>query len=202
MKEKKARVEDAMHATRAAVEEGIVPGGGVALVRALSALDNLKLPEEEQTGVQIIRRAAQEPCKRIAMNAGTDGAVVLDKVKNGKGPFGFNAATEQFEDLFKAGIIDPTKVVRTALQNAASVAGLLLTTEAMVARSPRTRRPRRARRRRTTTCETGRQRLEHHGRPATAAFFAAAMRCVIAAWLQSSSRRDLPYLSAYKTIVG
>jgi chaperonin GroEL len=136
MKEKKARVEDAMHATRAAVEEGIVPGGGVALVRALSALDNLKLPEEEQTGVQIIRRAAQEPCKRIAMNAGTDGAVVLDKVKNGKGPFGFNAATEQFEDLFKAGIIDPTKVVRTALQNAASVAGLLLTTEAMVAEKP------------------------------------------------------------------
>jgi chaperonin GroEL len=136
MKEKKARVEDAMHATRAAVEEGIVPGGGVALVRALSALDNLKLPEEEQTGLQIIRRAAQEPCKRIAMNAGTDGSVVLDKVKNGKGSFGFNAATEQFEDLFKAGIIDPTKVVRTALQNAASVAGLLLTTEAMVAEKP------------------------------------------------------------------
>jgi len=136
MKEKKARVEDAMHATRAAVEEGIVPGGGVALIRALSALDDLKVPEEEQTGVQIVRRAAQEPCKRIAMNAGTDGSVVLDKVKNGKGAFGFNAATEQFEDLFKAGIIDPTKVVRTALQNAASVAGLLLTTEAMVAEKP------------------------------------------------------------------
>ena len=136
MKEKKARVEDAMHATRAAVEEGIVPGGGVALIRALSALDDLKVPDEEQTGVQIVRRAAQEPCKRIAMNAGTDGSVVLDKVKNGKGAFGFNAATEQFEDLIKAGIIDPTKVVRTALQNAASVAGLLLTTEAMVAEKP------------------------------------------------------------------
>ena len=136
MKEKKARVEDAMHATRAAVEEGIVPGGGVALVRALSALDDLKVPDEEQTGVQIVRRAALEPCRRIAMNAGTDGSVVLDKVKNGKGAFGFNAATEQFEDLIKAGIIDPTKVVRTALQNAASVAGLLLTTEAMVAEKP------------------------------------------------------------------
>jgi chaperonin GroEL len=136
MKEKKARVEDAMHATRAAVEEGIVPGGGVALIRALSALDDLKVPDEEQTGVQIVRRAAQEPCKRIAMNAGTDGSVVLDKVKNGKGAFGFNAATEEFEDLFKAGIIDPTKVVRSALQNAASVAGLLLTTEAMVAEKP------------------------------------------------------------------
>jgi chaperonin GroEL len=136
MKEKKARVEDAMHATRAAVEEGIVPGGGVALVRALSGLDDLKVPEEEQTGVQIVRRAALEPCRRIAMNAGTDGSVVLDKVKNGKGAFGFNAATEQFEDLIKAGIIDPTKVVRTALQNAASVAGLLLTTEAMVAEKP------------------------------------------------------------------
>ena len=136
MKEKKARVEDAMHATRAAVEEGIVPGGGVALVRAVSALDDLKVPEDEKIGVQIVRRAAQEPCKRIAMNAGTDGSVILDKVKNGKGAFGFNAATEEFEDLLKAGIIDPTKVVRTALQNAASVAGLLLTTEAMVAEKP------------------------------------------------------------------
>jgi chaperonin GroEL len=136
MKEKKARVEDAMHATRAAVEEGIVPGGGVALVRAVGALDELKVPEDEKIGVQIVRRAAQEPCKRIAMNAGTDGSVILDKVKNGKGAFGFNAATEEFEDLLKAGIIDPTKVVRTALQNAASVAGLLLTTEAMVAEKP------------------------------------------------------------------
>ncbi len=136
MKEKKARVEDAMHATRAAVEEGIVPGGGVALVRAVSALDDLRVPDEEKIGVGIVRRAAQEPCKRIAMNAGTDGSVILDKVKNGKGAFGFNAATETYEDLLKAGIIDPTKVVRTALQNAASVAGLLLTTEAMVAEKP------------------------------------------------------------------
>jgi chaperonin GroEL len=140
MKEKKARVEDAMHATRAAVEEGIVPGGGVALVRAIGALAGLKVPDEEQTGVQIVVRAVQEPLKRIAQNAGVDGAVVLDKVKNGKGAFGFNAATEEFEDLLKAGIIDPTKVVRTALQNAASVAGLLLTTEAMVAEKPEEKR--------------------------------------------------------------
>src|SRR5499425_442618 len=136
LKEKKARVEDAMHATKAAVEEGIVPGGGVALVRSVSALDDLKVPDEERIGVQIVRRALEEPCRRIAMNAGTDGSVILDKVKNGKGAFGFNAATEQFEDLLKAGIIDPTKVVRTALQNAASVAGLLLTTQAMVAEKP------------------------------------------------------------------
>jgi chaperonin GroEL len=136
MKEKKARVEDAMHATRAAVEEGIVPGGGVALVRAVSGLDDLKVPDEERIGVQIVRRAAEEPCRRIAANAGAEASVILDKVKNGKGAFGFNAATEEFEDLIKAGIIDPTKVVRTALQNAASVAGLLLTTEAMVAEKP------------------------------------------------------------------
>jgi chaperonin GroEL len=136
MKEKKARVEDAMHATRAAVEEGIVPGGGVALVRTVPLLDDLKLSAEEQIGVRIVQRAAKEPCRRIAMNAGVDGAVVLDKVANGKGSFGFNAATEEYEDLIKAGIIDPTKVVRTALQNAASVAGLLLTTEAMVADKP------------------------------------------------------------------
>jgi chaperonin GroEL len=136
MKEKKARVEDAMHATRAAVEEGIVSGGGVALVRAASALDTLEVPEEERVGVQIVRRAIEEPARRIASNAGADASVVLDKIKNGKGTFGFNAATEEFEDLMKAGIIDPTKVVRTALQNAASVAGLLLTTEAMVAEKP------------------------------------------------------------------
>jgi len=136
MKEKKARVEDAMHATRAAVEEGIVPGGGVALVRASAALADLKVPEEERIGVQIVRRAAEDPARRIAANAGADSAVVLDKVKNGKGAFGFNAASEEFEDLLKAGIIDPTKVVRTALQNAASVAGLLLTTEAIVADKP------------------------------------------------------------------
>jgi chaperonin GroEL len=136
MKEKKARVEDAMHATRAAVEEGIVPGGGVALVRAAAALADLKTPADESIGVQIVRRAMEEPTRRIAMNAGADGAVVLDKVRNGKGAFGFNAATEEFGDMIKEGIIDPTKVVRTALQNAGSVAGLLLTTEAMVADKP------------------------------------------------------------------
>ncbi len=137
MKEKKARVEDAMHATRAAVEEGIVPGGGVALLRAQAALENLKLDnEEQQAGVRIVLRALEEPLRWIARNAGADGSVVVEKVKSGKGPYGFNAATEEYEDLMKAGIIDPTKVVRTAIQNAASVAGLLLTTEAMVAEKP------------------------------------------------------------------
>ncbi|HWP58782.1 MAG TPA: chaperonin GroEL [Candidatus Acidoferrales bacterium] len=136
MKEKKARVEDALHATRAAVEEGIVPGGGVALIRAGAALANLKVPEDEQVGVRIVQKALEEPARWIAQNAGADGSVVLDKIKNGKGAFGFNAATEQFEDLLKSGIVDPTKVVRTALQNAASVAGLLITTEAMVAEKP------------------------------------------------------------------
>ena len=136
MKEKKARVEDALHATRAAVEEGIVPGGGVALIRASAALDNLKAKDEELVGVNIVRRAMEDPCRWIANNAGWEGSIVLDKIKNNKGAFGFNAATEEFEDLMKAGIVDPTKVVRTALQNAASVAGLLLTTEAMVAEKP------------------------------------------------------------------
>jgi chaperonin GroEL len=136
MKEKKARVEDAMHATRAAVEEGIVPGGGVALVRAAAALDSMKLDAEEQSGVRIVRRALEEPARWIANNAGADGAVVIDKIKSNKGSFGFNAATEEFEDLVKAGIIDPTKVVRSALQNASSVAGLLLTTEAMISDKP------------------------------------------------------------------
>src|SRR5438046_2112673 len=136
MKEKKARVEDAMHATRAAVEEGIVAGGGVALLRAQSALDALKLEEEEAAGVRIVRQALVEPLRWIARNAGADGSVVLERVKEGKAAFGFNAQTETYEDLLKAGIIDPTKVVRTALQNAASVAGLLLTTEAMVAEKP------------------------------------------------------------------
>jgi chaperonin GroEL len=134
--EKKARVEDAMHATRAAVEEGIVPGGGVALVRAATSLDDLRLDVNEQVGVTIVRRALEEPARRIASNAGWEGAVVLDKIRNGKGAFGFNAAKEEFTDLFKDGIIDPTKVVRTALQNAASVAGLLLTTEAAIAEKP------------------------------------------------------------------
>ncbi len=136
MKEKKARVEDALHATRAAVEEGIVPGGGVALLRATAALEKLRVPEEEKWGVNIVKRAAEEPLRRIAMNAGVEGSIALQKVKEGKGSFGFNAATEEYEDLLKAGIIDPTKVVRTALQNAASVAGMLLTTEAMVAEKP------------------------------------------------------------------
>ncbi len=136
MKEKKARVEDALHATRAAVEEGIVPGGGVALLRASAALEKLKVSDDERWGVNIVRRVLEEPLRRIAMNAGVEGAIALQKVKDGKGAFGFNAATEEYEDLMKAGIIDPTKVVRTALQNAASIAGLMLTTEAMVAEKP------------------------------------------------------------------
>jgi len=138
MKEKKARVEDALHATRAAVEEGIVPGGGVALLRALVALEGLgeALEEEQRAGLNIVRRAIEEPLRMIAQNAGIDGSIVVEKVKGGKGAFGFNAATEEYEDLVKAGVIDPTKVVRTALQNAASVASLLLTTEAMVAEKP------------------------------------------------------------------
>ena len=136
MKEKKARVEDALHATRAAVEEGIVPGGGVSLIRASASLANLRVSEDEKVGVRIIQKALEEPLRWIASNAGAEGSVVLDKVKNGKGAFGFNAATEEYEDLVKAGIVDPTKVVRTALQNAASVAGLLITTEAMIADKP------------------------------------------------------------------
>jgi len=137
MKEKKARVEDALHATRAAVEEGIVPGGGVALIRAGGVLDGLTIEDDQElVGVKIVRRAIEDPCRWIATNAGWDGSIVLDKVKNGKGAHGFNAFSEEFEDLMKAGIVDPTKVVRTALQNAASVAGLLLTTEAMVAEKP------------------------------------------------------------------
>jgi len=136
MKEKKARVEDALHATRAAIEEGIVPGGGVALLRAQRALDGIGDNDEQRAGVSIVRRAVEEPMRRIAENAGVDGAIVVDKVKSGKGAFGFNAQTEEYEDLMKAGVIDPTKVVRSALQNAASVASLLLTTEAMVAEKP------------------------------------------------------------------
>jgi chaperonin GroEL len=136
MKEKKARVEDALHATRAAVEEGIVPGGGVALVRASASLANMRVSDEEKIGVRVIQKALEEPLRWIAHNAGADGAVVLDKVKNGKGAFGFNAAKEEYEDLVKAGIVDPTKVVRTALQNAASVAGMMITTEAMIADKP------------------------------------------------------------------
>jgi chaperonin GroEL len=137
MKEKKARVEDALHATRAAVEEGIVPGGGVALIRALPSLDSLKFSDDRQYGVNIIRRAVEEPLRQIASNAGVDGSIVVEKVRNGKGSFGFNAATEEYEDLVKAGVIDPTKVVRAALQNAASVASLMLSTEALVAERPK-----------------------------------------------------------------
>jgi chaperonin GroEL len=136
MKEKKARVEDALHATRAAVEEGIVPGGGVALLRCQKVLEGLGENEEQRAGVNIVRRAVEEPLRRIAENAGIDGSIVVDKVKNAKGAQGFNARTEVYEDLLKAGVIDPTKVVRTAIQNAASVASLLLTTEAMVADKP------------------------------------------------------------------
>ncbi len=138
MKEKKARVEDALHATRAAIEEGIVPGGGVALLRAQPSLDGLAegLPADQRPGVAIVRRAIEEPLRQISENAGVEGSIVLNKVKAGKGAFGFNAATETYEDLIEAGVIDPTKVVRSALQNAASVAGLLLTTEALIAEKP------------------------------------------------------------------
>ena len=137
MKEKKARVEDAMHATRAAVEEGIVPGGGVALLRCLSALDKLTFDDDRRYGVNIVRRALEEPIRQIAHNAGTDGSIVVSKVRDGQGAFGFNAAKLIYEDLVAAGVIDPTKVVRTALQNAASVAGLMLTTETLIAEKPK-----------------------------------------------------------------
>jgi chaperonin GroEL len=133
MKEKKARVEDALHATRAAVEEGIVAGGGVALIRAQNALDGLEVPDEQRFGVQIVRRAIEEPLRQIVQNAGLEGAVVVEKVKLGKDDFGYNAATDQYGHLLAMGVIDPVKVVRTALQNAASVAGLMLTTECLVA---------------------------------------------------------------------
>jgi chaperonin GroEL len=133
MKEKKARVEDALHATRAAVEEGIVPGGGVALIRAQSALDKIKGTEDEKVGVEIVRRALEEPIRMIAQNAGAEGSIVVARVKESKDKnFGYNAATDTYEDLVKAGVIDPTKVTRTALQNAASIAGLLLTTECVL----------------------------------------------------------------------
>jgi len=137
MKEKKARVEDALHATRAAVEEGIVPGGGVALLRASSVLKALKVINEEQIGIDIIRRACEEPVRQISGNAGFEGAIVVEKIREGKdNNFGFNAASEVYEDMVKAGVIDPTKVTRSALQNAASIAGLMLTTEAMICEIP------------------------------------------------------------------
>jgi chaperonin GroEL len=137
MKEKKARVEDALHATRAAVEEGIVAGGGVALLRGQAALDGLKVPDEQRFGVQIIRRALEEPLRMIAQNAGLEGSIVVNKVREGKGDFGYNAATDTYGELLAQGVIDPVKVVRTALQNAGSVAGLMLTTECLVAERPK-----------------------------------------------------------------
>ena len=136
MKEKKARVEDALHATRAAVQEGIVPGGGVALIRASSVLDQLNLQGEQKMGVDIIRRAIEEPIRQIAFNAGVEGSIIVQKVKEGTGSFGYNAATNEFVDLFEAGVIDPTKVVRHALINASSVSSLLLTTEALISDKP------------------------------------------------------------------
>jgi chaperonin GroEL len=141
MKEKKDRVEDALNATRAAVEEGIVPGGGIALIRALKGLEKVKLSGEEQLGVDLVKRAIEEPLRQIANNAGFEGSVVVQRVKEDKGNVGFNAETGEYEDLMKAGIIDPTKVTRFALQNAASVAGLLMTTEAMVAEKPEEKKP-------------------------------------------------------------
>jgi chaperonin GroEL len=138
MKEKKARVEDALHATRAAVEEGVVPGGGVALVRALKAIEKLVGKNEDQTtGIKILARSIEEPLRQIVANAGEDAAVVLNRVREGKGTFGYNAATSEYGDMIEMGILDPTKVTRLALQNAASVAGLLLTTEVMIAESPK-----------------------------------------------------------------
>src|SRR5205823_706178 len=146
MKEKKARVEDAMHATKAAVEEGIVPGGGVALLRAASILDTFvkdgSLDEDERLGVEIVRRACEEPTRWIAANAGHEGSIVASKVRESKEKFwGFNAQTDEYEDLVKAGVIDPTKVVRTALTNASSIAALLLTTEALVSEIPEKEKP-------------------------------------------------------------
>jgi len=136
MKEKKARVEDALHATRAAVEEGIVPGGGVVFLRAMAGLDGLKMSQDEMIGVNIIRKALEEPIRQISNNAGVEGSIVVDKVMREKGAFGYNAETDIYEDMILAGVIDPTKVARTALENAASIGGLLLTTEALVADKP------------------------------------------------------------------
>ncbi|XXY51620.1 chaperonin GroEL [Sorangium sp. So ce269] len=137
MKEKKARVEDALHATRAAVEEGIVPGGGVALIRAQAALEKLQVSDEQRSGVNIIRRSIEEPLRQIAANAGEEGSIVVQKVREGKDSFGYNAATGQYGDMIAMGVIDPAKVVRSALQNAASVASLMLTTEALIAERPK-----------------------------------------------------------------
>ena len=141
MKEKKARVEDALHATRAAVEEGIVPGGGVAYLRCLPALKKIKLEGDRQMGVEMVIRSLEEPIRQIAENAGQEGSVVAEKVKQEKGAFGFDADKEEYTDMIERGIIDPTKVVRLALQNAASVASLLITTEAAVAEKPKKEEP-------------------------------------------------------------
>ncbi|HAP00428.1 MAG TPA: chaperonin GroEL, partial [Bacteroidetes bacterium] len=138
MKEKKDRVDDALHATRAAVEEGIVPGGGVAYIRAIESLEKLKSSnEDEATGIQIVKRAIEEPLRQISANAGIEGSIVVQKVKEGKGDFGFNARTEEYENLLKAGVIDPTKVTRVALENAASIASMLLTTECVIVDKPK-----------------------------------------------------------------
>ena len=139
MKEKKDRVDDALHATRAAVEEGIVPGGGVAYIRAVASLDPKVKGQiaDEQTGMAIVRRALEEPIRCLTGNAGIDGSIVIQKIKEGKGDFGFNARTEVYENLFKAGVIDPTKVSRVALENAASIAGMLLTTECVISDKPK-----------------------------------------------------------------
>jgi len=141
MKEKKARVEDALHATRAAVEEGIVAGGGVALLRTAKTIESLKLEGDEAIGAQIVRRAIEHPLRQLCFNAGVEGAVVVGNVLNGKGSYGYNVATGEYEDLVKAGVVDPTKVTRTALQNAASIAGLLLTTEAIITDIPEKKEP-------------------------------------------------------------
>ncbi|MEK7625649.1 MAG: TCP-1/cpn60 chaperonin family protein, partial [Patescibacteria group bacterium] len=141
MKEVKHRIEDAVGATKAAQEEGIVPGGGVALIRAMKALDNIKLDVEEMLAVNILRRALEEPLRQIAENAGVDGAVVAEEVKKQSGNIGYNAVTAKYEDMVKAGVIDPTKVTRSALQNAASIAGMFLTTEAIVADLPKKEEP-------------------------------------------------------------
>ena len=136
MKEKKARVEDALHATRAAVEEGIVPGGGVAFIRAQKALDAVALEGDEKIGLEIVRRAIEQPLRTLADNAGKEGALIVQEVKKRKGNEGYNVATGEYEDLVKAGVVDPTKVTRSALQNAASISGLLLTTEALITEIP------------------------------------------------------------------
>ncbi|MGH2566238.1 MAG: TCP-1/cpn60 chaperonin family protein, partial [Ginsengibacter sp.] len=142
MKEKKDRVDDALHATRAAVEEGIVPGGGVAYIRAIDSLNKLEgANDDETTGIQIVRRALEEPLRQIVVNSGIEGSIVVQKIKEGKGDFGFNARTEVYEKLLAAGVIDPTKVTRIALENAASIAGMLLTTECVVSDKPEKDKP-------------------------------------------------------------